>query len=102
MAELDLAIRMNANSVSARALRGRLLLQSGRVKEAATDLELALRQDPNSRSAAYSLARTYQRLGRIEESRLLFERLRNAKPDSLDDFSQRRLNEALTGKEVQQ
>jgi tetratricopeptide (TPR) repeat protein len=101
MAELDRAIEMNTNSVSARTLRGKLLLEAGRTKEAAADLERALRQDPNSRSAAYNLARAYRKLGRTDESRLLFEQIRNQEPDPLGELSQRRLNQVLTRKESQ-
>jgi tetratricopeptide (TPR) repeat protein len=100
-AELDRAIEMNMNSVSARALRGKLLLEAGRTKEAAADLERALRQDPNSRSSAYNLARAYRKLGRTDESRLLVEQLRDQEPDSLGELSQRRLNQVLTRKESQ-
>jgi len=100
-AELDRAIEMNTNSVSARALRGKLLLEAGRTKEAAADLERALRQDPNSRSSAYNLARAYRKLGRTDESRLLVEQPRNQEPDSLGELSQRRLNQVLTRKESQ-
>lgn len=99
--ELDRAIELNTNSVSARAVRGRLLLGAGRVKEAVGDLELALRNDPNSRSAIYNLARAYRTLGRTEESRLLFDRIKNQEPDSLGELSERRLNQALTQKETQ-
>jgi predicted Zn-dependent protease len=84
-----------------RALRGKLLLEAGRTKEAAADLERALRQDPNSRSSAYNLARAYRKLGRTDESRLLVEQLRNQEPDSLGELSQRRLNQVLTRKESQ-
>ncbi len=101
MVELNRAIELNTNSVSARALRGRLLLGAGRVKEAVGDLELALRHDPSSRSALYNLARAYRTLGRTEESRLLFDRIQNQKPDSLGELSERRLNQVLTQKETQ-
>lgn len=101
MAELDRAIEINTNSVSARALRGKLLLEAGRTKEAAADLERAHQQDPNSRSAAYNLARAYRTLGLTDESRLLFEQLRNQKADSLGELSRRRLNQVLTRRESQ-
>jgi tetratricopeptide (TPR) repeat protein len=101
IAELNRAIELNTNSVSARALRGKLLMESGRTKEAAADLERAHQQDPNSRSAAYNLARAYRTLGLTEESRLLFEQLRNQKADSLGELSQRRLNQVLTRRESQ-
>jgi tetratricopeptide (TPR) repeat protein len=101
IAELDRAIEMNTNSVSARALRGKLLLEAGRTKEAVADLERAHQQDPNSRSAAYNLARAYRTLGLTDESRLLFEQFRNQKADSLSELTQRRLNQVLTRRELQ-
>lgn len=39
--QLNHAIELNSNSVSARTLRGRLLLEAGQTKEAVVDLELA-------------------------------------------------------------
>ena len=99
--ELDTAIQLNNNSVSARALRGKLLLEAGKPKEAVADLELAHQRYPNSRTATYSLARAYQRSGRREESQLLFDKLRSGKIDAVNELSQRRLNEVLIQKEAQ-
>jgi predicted Zn-dependent protease len=90
-----------SNSVSARALRGKLLLEAGNTKEAVGDLERAHQGDPGSRAAAYNLARAYQKLGRKEDSQLLFKQLRNREIDAVSELSQRRLNEALTQKEAQ-
>jgi tetratricopeptide (TPR) repeat protein len=99
--ELDKAIELNSNSVSARALRGKLLLEAGNTKEAVGDLERAHQSDPGSRTAAYNLARAYQKLGRKEDSQLLFKQLRNREMDAVSELSERRLNEALTQKEAQ-
>jgi tetratricopeptide (TPR) repeat protein len=98
MTELNLAIELNANSVSARAVRGKLLLEASRAKEAAADLKIAYQRDPGSRSAAYNLARAYRAMGRAEEAQRLFGQLRSQKSDSLGELSQRRLNEVLTQK----
>ncbi|MGA8594702.1 MAG: tetratricopeptide repeat protein [Bryobacteraceae bacterium] len=95
--ELDRAIDLNRNSVSARTLRGKLLLESGRPKEALTDLEIARHQDPNSRAALYNLARVYQALGRTGEAQALFRQFREETADTLNEFGDRRLNEALAG-----
>jgi tetratricopeptide (TPR) repeat protein len=94
--ELNRAIALNTNSVSARALRGKLLLDFGRPKEALNDLELAHQSDPSSRSAAYNLARAYRTLGKNAEAQQLFGKLRASGPDSLGEMSRRRLNEVLT------
>jgi tetratricopeptide (TPR) repeat protein len=100
--ELDRAIEMNANSVSARILRGKLLLEAGHSKEAVADLELASRRDPDSRAALYNLARAYQAVGRTSEAQTFFKQFRSQSINALNEFSDTRLNEALTGKDGQQ
>ncbi len=100
--ELDLAVDLNAKSVAARALRGKLLLESGRTKQAVADLELARQQDPQSRAALYNLARAYQAEGRITEARALFQQLRSQSADALNEITDTRLNDALTGKAGQE
>ncbi len=96
--ELDRAIDLNAKSVAARALRGKLLLESGHPKEAVADLELARQQDPQSRAALYNLARAYQAEGRTTEARAMFEQLRSPSAEALNEITSTRLNDALTGK----
>jgi tetratricopeptide (TPR) repeat protein len=96
--ELDYAIDLNTKSVAARALRGKLLLESGRPKQAVADLELARQQDPQSRAALYNLARAYQAEGRTAEARSLFQRVRSQGADALNEITDTRLNDALTGK----
>jgi len=100
MTELNRAIELNANSVSARTVRGKLLLMASRASDAAADLKIAYQHDPGSRSAAYNLARAYRAMGRTEEAQRLFAQLRSQKTDSLGELSQRRLNEVLTQKEA--
>jgi tetratricopeptide (TPR) repeat protein len=97
MKELDKALALNAGSVSARCLRGKLLLDSGHAAEAASDLERAYQKDPDSRTAAYNLARAYQRLGKKAEAQVLFAHLRGGGSDSLSEMSLQRLNSALSG-----
>jgi tetratricopeptide (TPR) repeat protein len=96
MNELDHAIELNPNSVSARVLRGKLLLESSHPREGAEDLELAHHRDPGSRSAAYNLARAYQALGRLEESQLLFSQFRSQTADGITELGDRRLTSALS------
>lgn len=96
--ELDRGIDLNGKSVAARVLRGKLLLESGRSKEAVADLELARQQDPRSRASLYNLARAYQSEGRTAEARALFQQLRSQSPDALNEITDTRLNDALTGK----
>jgi tetratricopeptide (TPR) repeat protein len=100
MRELNRALELNATSVSARAVRGKLLLEAKRPNEAVADLMLAHERDPNSRSAAYNLARAYRAIGKIEEANRLFERIRNQEPDSLGELSRQRLDDALAQKGV--
>ena len=94
--ELDRAVDLNANSISARTLRGKLLLESGRLQLALTDLEFATHRDPNSRAALYNLARVYRLLGRTAEAQALFRQIRSQTTDTLNEFGGRRLNEAMT------
>jgi tetratricopeptide (TPR) repeat protein len=100
--ELDRAIDLNANSVSARTLRGKLLVEAGHPKEALPDLELARERQPDSRAAVYNLARAYQAVGRSSEAQVLFNQFRSQAVSPLNEFSETRLNETLTGKTEQQ
>lgn len=100
--ELDRAIDLNAKSVAARSLRGKLLLENGHPEQASADLELARQQDPQSRAALYNLARTYQVEGRTTEARALFQQLRSQRADALNEITDMRLNDALTGKAGQE
>jgi tetratricopeptide (TPR) repeat protein len=100
--ELNRAIDLNANSVSARTLRGKLLLDSGHPYDALRDLEFASRQDPDSRSVLYNLARAYRAVGRNSEAQDLFRQVRAQSTDTVNEFSRMRLNEALSGKSEQQ
>jgi tetratricopeptide (TPR) repeat protein len=96
LAALNHAIELNKNSISARTLRGRLLLDAGRAKDALEDLEWADRLDPGSRSAAYTLARAYRALGRGDQAKALFKKVREEAAEPLREMSDRRLNSALT------
>jgi tetratricopeptide (TPR) repeat protein len=100
--ELDVAVELNPDSVSARTLRGKLLLEAGRPNEAMTDLEIATRRDPESRAALYNLARAYRAVGKTSEAQTLFRQFRTQTADTLTEFSDRRLNEALGDKGAQQ
>lgn len=95
IAQLNRAIDLNSNSVSARTLRGRLLLEMGHLKEAVTDLQVAHRLDEASRSAAYNLARAYRAEGRAEQAESLFKNLRSETANTLTEFGDKRLNQAL-------
>jgi len=96
IAALNRAIELNKNSISARTLRGRLLLDAGQAKDALEDLELADRLDPGSRSAAYTLARAYRAVGRDADASALFEKVRAQATEPLKEMSDRRLNSTLT------
>ena len=93
--ELNRAIEIDAKSVSARTLRGKLLLQGGHPREAVADLRLARKIAPESRSALYNLARAYSVLGKAEEAKSLFAQLSATTPDVLSELSDRRLKSAL-------
>jgi tetratricopeptide (TPR) repeat protein len=95
LAQLDRSIELNSHSVSARTLRGRLLLEAGQIKQATIDLQLAVQLDQTSRSAAYNLARAYRAQGKTEEAQSLFSRLRSETGDTLTELGDKRLNQAL-------
>jgi tetratricopeptide (TPR) repeat protein len=99
--ELDRAVALNANSVSALTLRGKLRLGAGHPSEAVSDLELAIRREPDSRSALYILARAYKAVGRTNEADDLFRKLRTQTPDTAKEFSDKRLNQALSDNQPQ-
>jgi tetratricopeptide (TPR) repeat protein len=93
--ELNQAIEIDPKSVSARTLRGKLLLQGGHPGESVADLRLAHKMAPDSRSAIYNLARAYSALGKAEEAKSLFAQLSTTAPDALSELSDRRLRSAL-------
>jgi tetratricopeptide (TPR) repeat protein len=96
IAELDRAISMNRNAVAALTLRGKLLLESGKVKQALPDLTRAHRLDPGFRSAAYNLARAEFKLGRTQEANALFRKLKSENGNLLIELSDQRLHKALS------
>lgn len=103
LSELNHAIRLNPNSVSARVLRGSTLLQVGRPQDAATDLKIARNLDPvfqrDTRNTTYLLGRAYMALGKREEAKALFAQLgqqfNNKQPDTLSQLSEQKLRAAL-------
>ena len=101
LSELDRALQLNPDSVAAKTLRGRLLLEKGQTKEALVDLEFAHREDPASRSATYNLARAYRSLGKNDQATALFRQLRSETPDTAKELGDRRLNETLVEKGAQ-
>jgi tetratricopeptide (TPR) repeat protein len=102
MQELDRAIELNGRSVSARSLRGKLLLQEHHVQAAVVDLEYARSIDPDSRSATYNLARAYFSIGKKKEANDLFGKLTEQPVDPVDEMSNRRLKDTLRGESMLQ
>jgi Tfp pilus assembly protein PilF len=72
-----------------------LLLAAGRTNDAVSDLETAIHEDPNSRAALYNLAMAYKAAGRTSEAQTLFRQIRTQATEVLNEFSAKRLNEAL-------
>ena len=95
--ELDRAIELNSRSGPARTLRGKLLLEGGKPKQAVEDLELAHKVDPTSRSALYNLARADSALGKTEEAKSLFKQMNSQTEDSLGELSDQRVKKVLNG-----
>jgi Flp pilus assembly protein TadD len=100
--ELNRAVTLNAESISARTLRGKLLLDTGHVGQAVSDLEFAITHEPESRSAAYNLARAYRALGREADAKVLFQKIRDQPASTLSEAGDRRLNGALSEKSAGQ
>src|SRR6266852_4696200 len=103
LAELDRAIQLNPNSVSARVLRGERLLAAGRPQDALIDLKIARELEPNpqrdARNATYLLARAYVAVGKREQAKVLFAQLSRQfssdKADSLNRLSDHKMQAAL-------
>jgi len=98
LAELNKAVALNADSVSSLTLRGKLLLESGKARQALADLELASKLDPDYRSAAYHLARAYRALGRNAEAQAVFDRIHDQSASTVSEAGDRRLNDVLSPK----
>jgi tetratricopeptide (TPR) repeat protein len=94
--ELNQAIEINPKSVSARTLRGRLLLEDHQPQQAIIDLEVAHQIDPNSHSAAYILARAYSAAGRKEDAKTLFAQLSTQFHRDLEDQKNMEIMDALS------
>jgi predicted Zn-dependent protease len=101
IAELDRAIALDNTSVSARTLRGKLLMEEGRAKDAAIDLQVAHRADPGFRSATYNLARVDMALGKGEEARQLYGQLSKQPADAVGELGDRKLKEAFAAGTMQ-
>jgi tetratricopeptide (TPR) repeat protein len=103
LAELNLAIQLNPNSVPARSLRGATLLEVGRPQDAVTDLKLARELDPNPqrdiRNTTYLLARAYAAIGRRDEANALFAQVghqyNSDRTDTLNQLSEQKMRAAL-------
>jgi len=105
-AELNRAIAINPKNISARTMRGTMLLKQHHPKEAIADLELAHQMDPNSRNATYALARALMATGRKDEAKNLSAQLNGQvnqdlenqrRMEEVEGLSKRRLKEALAG-----
>ncbi|HEV2992227.1 MAG TPA: tetratricopeptide repeat protein [Candidatus Angelobacter sp.] len=105
--ELNRAIELNKKNVSARTMRGRVLLDQHHLQEAIADLEVAHQADPASHSAAYALARAYTAVGRKDEAKALFAHLSGQVSQDLknqrnmeitDELNERKLREVLADK----
>jgi tetratricopeptide (TPR) repeat protein len=103
LAELNLAIQLNPNSVPARSLRGATLLEVGRPRDAVADLKLARELVPNpqrdTRNTTYLLARAYAAIGRRDEANALFAQVGHQyssdRTDTLNQLSEQKMRAAL-------
>ncbi|MGC2656625.1 MAG: tetratricopeptide repeat protein [Bryobacteraceae bacterium] len=103
LSELNRAIELNPKSVSARTLRGKMLLEAGHPRDALLDLRVARDLAPNperdSRNATYLLARTYVALGKRDQANALFAQLSSQfisnNLDTLNELGDRRMKAVL-------
>lgn len=101
--QLNQAVRLDPNSISARTLRGSVLLSAGHPQEALVDLERARELDPNpqrdTRNATYLLGRAYAALGRHNEAKAMFAQLGHeysaSNSDVLNQLSEQKMRAAL-------
>jgi tetratricopeptide (TPR) repeat protein len=99
LAELNRAIELNPNAAAAHTLRGKLLLEDGKVRAAYADLRLGHRLDPGSRSAAYNLARAERELGMTAQANILLQQLNSQDTDTLQELGDQKLHQALRADE---
>lgn len=102
LSELNRAIALNPRNVSARTMRGRMLLEQHHAQEAVADLELAHQVDPNSHSATYALARAYTAVGRKDEAKALFSSLSGQVSQDLKNQRNMELTDALNERKLKQ
>jgi tetratricopeptide (TPR) repeat protein len=103
LSELDRAIELNPNSVSARVLRGEILLKTGHPQDAIADLKIARKLEPNpqrdARNATYLLARAYVAIGKQDEAKVLFAQVSSQfssdKADTLNRLSDLKMHAVL-------
>lgn len=95
--ELDKAIQLNGNSVPARTLRGKLLLESQNPQKAIEDLEIAHNIDPSMRSATYNLARAYFAVGKLDQAKELYSEMQTKATDTVNELSDQRIRQVLSG-----
>lgn len=95
LAELDRAITLNSNLVSALVLRAKLHLQAGDAAKAVLDLERARAIEPASRPVLYGLARAYEQVGRHREAQALFATVKEDSRTSVDALATQKMERVL-------
>lgn len=81
---LDAALKLDPRSPEANALRGKMLVKQGRMKEALAPLEIAVTSDKTESETHYLLARVYQSLGRHEDADKEFAIAQKLKVNQVD------------------
>jgi len=102
LSELNRAIALNPRNISARTMRGKMLLDQHHAQEAVADLQLAHQVDPNSHSATYALARAYAAVGRKGEAKVLFSGLSGQVSQDLENQRNMEITDALNERKLKQ
>jgi tetratricopeptide (TPR) repeat protein len=79
LANLDEALRLNANFAEAHFQQGLIAVAQGQTEQGITSLEKSVRLDPKLAAAHYRLGLAYQRLGEAQRAKAELDRFRTLK-----------------------
>jgi tetratricopeptide (TPR) repeat protein len=95
MRELDRALQLDPNLISALVLKSKIYLQRSNPRAAVAYLERARTMEPESRAVLYNLAKAYQALGRNTEADTLFRQVKEDNRQAVDTLAQKKIRRVL-------